>query len=173
MAGTSAGSVVGAQVVSGTSLEDFYAVQLEPADHEIGAGLSQLSALKLVWPFLLPGSLRDRGALRYRPCGRRSNRRPLLHRRGMRSSASVHLVRGAERVDALAPRPRSLSNKASIRAQLESVVPREWSVITPDAEALAAFGRNLLDPTTRAVDAAAGLRQSQGLVAELRHVWFG
>ena len=35
--GTSAGSVVGAQVTSGLTLEELYAEQLRPADKEIGA----------------------------------------------------------------------------------------------------------------------------------------
>ena len=38
--GTSAGSVVGAQVTSGHDLDALYAGQLEPPDHEIGAGLA-------------------------------------------------------------------------------------------------------------------------------------
>ena len=54
--GTSAGSVVGAQVTSGRSLEELYATQLEPADSEIGAELSRLTMLRLVPPMLIPGS---------------------------------------------------------------------------------------------------------------------
>jgi NTE family protein len=44
-------------------------------------------------------------------------------------------------------------------------------VVTPDPEALAAFGRNLLDPAKRRVAAEAGMRQSRGLVDQLRRVW--
>jgi NTE family protein len=54
--GTSAGSVVGAQITTGRSLEELYATQLEPADKEIGAELSRLTMLRLVPPMLLPGS---------------------------------------------------------------------------------------------------------------------
>jgi NTE family protein len=54
--GTSAGSVVGAQITTGRSLEELYATQLEPADKEIGAELSRLTLLRLVPPMLLPGS---------------------------------------------------------------------------------------------------------------------
>jgi NTE family protein len=89
----------------------------------------------------------------------------------MRSTANVDVVGGADRVVVLAPLPRSFSKRTSIRAQLEKVGPREWSVVTPDAESLAAFGRNLLDPAKRKGAAEAGLRQSRGLVDELRHVW--
>jgi NTE family protein len=90
---------------------------------------------------------------------------------GMRSTANVDVARGAQRVVVLAPLPRSVSRKTSIRSQLERLAPREWSVVTPDPEALAAFGRNLLDPAKRAVAAEAGMRQSKDLVDEIRHVW--
>ena len=53
------------------------------------------------------------------------------------------------------------------------LAPREWSVVTPDADAVADFGKNLLDPAKRADAARAGLRQAQGLVTEMRHVWSG
>ena len=79
---------------------------------------------------------------------------------GMRSTANVDVATGADRVVVLAPLPRAFSKKTSIRAQMEQVAPRAWSVVTPDPEALAAFGRNLLDPAKRAVAAEAGLRQS-------------
>lgn len=54
--GTSAGSVVGAQVTSGLPLEDLFAEQLEPADQEIGAQLGRLTLLRLLPPMLVPGS---------------------------------------------------------------------------------------------------------------------
>lgn len=90
---------------------------------------------------------------------------------GMRSAANVDLAAGADRVIVLAPISQSLSKATSIRSQLEKVGARQWSVITPDPEALAAFGKNLLDPAKRAGAARAGLRQSGDLVDEVRHVW--
>lgn len=54
--GTSAGSVVGAQVTTGTSLDELYQTQLEPADREIGAELGRLTLLRLLPPMVLPGS---------------------------------------------------------------------------------------------------------------------
>jgi NTE family protein len=54
--GTSAGSVVGAQITTGRTIDDLYETQLEPADHEIGAKLSRLTMLRMVPPLLLPGS---------------------------------------------------------------------------------------------------------------------
>jgi NTE family protein len=58
--GTSAGSVVGAQITNGASLDDLYATQLEPADHEIGASLGRLTLLRLLPPMLMPGSQRKK-----------------------------------------------------------------------------------------------------------------
>lgn len=237
--GTSAGSVVGAQVTHGQPLADLYATQLEPADAELGGRLSRIAALKLVPPYVLPGSGRDklarvgRVALASHAPGsvdRESvirSRLPVRHwpdrdlritavdavsgeftvftrdsgvdlvsavaascavptvwppvevagrtymDGGMRSTANVDVARGAERVVVLAPLPRAVSKKVSIRAQLERVGPRAWSVVTPDAEALAAFGRNLLDPSKRKAAAESGLRQSHELVDQLRRVWEG
>jgi NTE family protein len=51
------------------------------------------------------------------------------------------------------------------------VAPREWSVITPDPQALTDFGRNLPDPARRPPAARSGLRQSENLVDEVAHVW--
>ena len=90
---------------------------------------------------------------------------------GMRSTANIDVAAGADRIVVLAPLPRSISKKTSIRSQVEKVGPRAWSVVTPDQEALAAFGRNLLDPAKRAVAAEAGLRQARDLVDQVGPVW--
>jgi NTE family protein len=58
--GTSAGSVVGAQVTSGHDLDQLYAGQLEPPDHEIGAGLGVREIAAMAVPALIPGSPRKR-----------------------------------------------------------------------------------------------------------------
>lgn len=237
--GTSAGSVVGAQVTNGVPLADLYDAQLEPPDAELGGRLSRIAALKLVPPYVLPGSGRTKLA-RVGRVARASHtpgsvdREGVIRARlpvhdwpdrdlrvtavdtvngeftvftrasgvdlvsavaascavptvwppveiggrtymdgGMRSTANVDVVRGAERVVVLAPLPRSFSKRTSIRAQLERVAPREWSVVTPDPEALAAFGKNLLDPARRKDAAEAGMRQSRSLADEMRHVWTG
>ena len=237
--GTSAGSVVGAQITNGQPLADLYAGQLEPPDAELGGRLSRIAALKLVPPYLLPGTGRDKLArvgrvarashapgsadregvirsrlpvhdwperdLRVTAVDTESGEFTVFTREsgvdlvaavaascavptvwppieiggrtymdgGMRSTANVDLAAGAERVVVLAPLPRSISKRTSIRSQLEKVGAREWSVVTPDAEALAAFGKNLLDPAKRRAAAESGLRQSAGLVEEMRHVWQG
>ncbi|QBR93618.1 patatin-like phospholipase family protein [Nocardioides euryhalodurans] len=236
--GTSAGSVVGSQLASGIPIEEMYAEQLTPADAEVGGRMSRIATLKLVPPYVLPGSGRDKlrrvgkVAMRSHPPGS-ADREAVFRDRiavsewpqdrdlritaveaetgrftvfdrdsgvdlvsavaascavptvwppvaidghhyvdgGMRSTANVDLVAGAERVVVLAPLPRSFSKRTSIRAQLERVAPREWSVITPDPQALADFGRNLLDPTRRPPAARSGLRQSEALVDEVAHVW--
>jgi NTE family protein len=54
--GTSAGSVVGAQITSGRSVDELYETQLEPADKDIGAKLSRFTMLRMLPPILLPGS---------------------------------------------------------------------------------------------------------------------
>lgn len=235
--GTSAGSVVGAQVTNGLPIEDLYATQLEPPDAEIGGRMSRIAALKLVPPYALPGSGRTKlarvgrvASAAHRPGS--VDREGVIRARlpvhgwpdrdlritavetvtgeftvftptsgvdlvsavaascavptvwppvevggrtymdgGMRSTANVDVARGAERVVVLAPLPRSISKRASIRAQLERIAPRAWSVVTPDAEALAAFGRNLLDPARRAVAAEAGLRQARDVLDGVRGVW--
>lgn len=235
--GTSAGSVVGSQITSGIPVADLYEEQLTPADAELGGRLSRLAALKLVPPYVLPGSGRDKlrrvGSLAMKAHAPGSvDRERVIRSRilvdewpdrdlritaieaetgrftvferdsgvdlvsavaascavptvwppvaidghhyvdgGMRSTANVDLAAGAERVVVLAPLPRSFSKQTSLRAQLEKVAPREWSVITPDAEALADFGKNLLDPAKRPAGARAGMRQSAALVEEITHVW--
>lgn len=235
--GTSAGSVVGSQVTSDLGIEELYAAQLAPADAELGGRLSRVAALRMLPPYLLPGSGRDKLrrvgslALRAQPPGT-VDREAVIRARlvvrawpdrdlritaveaetgrfrvfhgssgvdlvsavaascavptvwppvaidghhyldgGMRSTANVDLAAGADRVVVLAPLPQSLSKRTSIRAQLERVAPREWSVVTPDAEALADFGKNLLDPAKRADAARTGIRQATDLVDELHHVW--
>lgn len=240
LVGTSAGSVVGSQLASGLPIEGLYAEQLRPADAELGGRLSRIAMLKLVPPYVLPGSARDKlrrvgaVALKAHPPGS-VDRESVIRSRipvnewpadrdllitaveaetgrftvfdarsgvdlvsavaascavptvwppvalnghhyvdgGMRSTANVDLAAGADRVVVLAPLPRSFSKHTSIQAQLEKVAPREWSVITPDPQALGDFGKNLLDPAKRADSARTGLRQSTELVDELRHVWLG
>lgn len=238
--GTSAGAVVGSQLASGLPIDALYAVQLTPADEEIGGRLSRLAMLKLVPPYVLPGSGRDKlrrvgsVAMKTQPPGS-ADRESVIRSRipvnawptdrdllitaveaetgrftvfdrtsgaelvtavaascavptvwppvavdghhyvdgGMRSTANVDLAAGADRVVVLAPLPRAFSKRTSIRSQLAKVAPKEWSVVTPDPEALADFGTNLLDPAKRADAARTGLRQSADLVDELRHVWLG
>src|SRR4051795_13477717 len=61
--GTSAGSVVGAQLLSGTSVEDLYTGQLRPAAGEIAAALGVGGLARWVFASL---SSRDESAVRAR-----------------------------------------------------------------------------------------------------------
>jgi len=79
---------------------------------------------------------------------------------GMRSTANVDLARGADVVVVLAPIPQAFSKSTSIKAQLQRTGATRWVVITPDAQATADIGRNLLDPAQRAAAARTGLRQA-------------
>lgn len=47
--GTSAGSVVGAQVAAGLDVQERYEVQLTPPDHELGAALNAGAILRFAW----------------------------------------------------------------------------------------------------------------------------
>lgn len=84
--GTSAGSVVGAQITGPGSIDELYATQLEPPDHEIGATVGRLTMLRLVPPMLLPGS----EARKLRRIGRMSMR--------------AHQPGGAERLEVIRSR---------------------------------------------------------------------
>jgi NTE family protein len=75
--GTSAGSVVGAQITSGHDLEELYAEQLRPADSEIGAEMGMAVLARMALPSLLPGRPRTKrrrvggASLRAHPVGGR------------------------------------------------------------------------------------------------------
>jgi NTE family protein len=235
--GTSAGSVVGAQVTSGHSLEDLYAGQLEAPDSEIGAELSRLTMLRLVPPMLFPGSQQQKlarvgkMAMRAHPPGG-SERIEVIRSRigiekwpdrelrvtaveaengeftvfdrdsgvdivhavaascavplvwpavtinglhyvdgGMRSTANADLARGADAVVVIAPLPQAFSKATSIRAQLAATGAARKAVVTPDTEALAAIGKNVLDPGKRADAARTGLRQAVEVVEKVRRAW--
>jgi NTE family protein len=91
---------------------------------------------------------------------------------GIRSTANVDLAQDADVVVVLAPLPRSGSRHHSIPAQLSRLGPGIRAlVVTPDKAALAAFGRNLLDPAKRGDAARAGLAQSADGVAEAARIW--
>lgn len=235
--GTSAGSVVGAQLTSGLALEELYAAQLGPADHEIGASLSRLTLLRLVPPLLLPGSGATkrarvgRMALRAHPPGdprrvevirsriglgdwperdlrvtavdaesgepvsfERGGPADLVHAvaascavplvwppvtiagrhyidGGVRSTANADLAKGAERVVVLAPLPQSMTKRSSIPAQLARTGARHTAVVSPDQQALADIGKNVLDPAKRADAARTGLRQADDVVDDVRRAW--
>lgn len=94
---------------------------------------------------------------------------------GVHSPANAQLAAGYERVIVIAPTARGNKVLISPRAQaaeLEAAGARV-EVITPDAAARKAFGRNTLDPARRADAARAGLAQSAAHTEAVASVWSG
>ena len=235
--GTSAGSVVGAQVASGQPLEELYAGQLEPADRAIGAELGRDFLLQMGIRIIVPGSARarrrrlGRGAVKAHPGSAEhrveviregiriddwperdlkvtavealTGRFRVLDRHagvpveyavasscsvpfvwppveydgtryidgGMRSAANVDLATGAERIVVLAPLTRAFSRESRPHRQLARTGAAHTALVSPDAEALAAIGSNVLDASRRADAARTGLRQSAAVLDEVRAAW--
>ncbi|MFF0232330.1 patatin-like phospholipase family protein [Micromonospora sp. NPDC005254] len=237
--GTSAGSVVGAQVRSGVPLRRLYEEQLAPPTGEVAARLGFLAVARLVW-----AGGRTRDAVRSRArigamavaarTPSEASRRAVIEARlparewparrllvtavdaasgefvvfdgadgvslvdavgascavpgvwppvtigarrfvdgGMRSSVNADLAAGAQRVLVLAPTsaafgpmPRLAAQVAELRAAGSQVV-----VVTPDAGARTAIGRNVLDPARRAGAARAGWAQAATVADEVMALW--
>jgi NTE family protein len=235
--GTSAGSVVGAQITSGHSLDQLYAEQLRPADREIGARMTRSMLVRLALPIMVPAHPRRKRswigsmALRAHPPGGDRRIEIIRHRigvdtwpdrdlrvtaveaetgrfvtftrdsgvdlvhavaascavplvwpavtidgehyvdGGMRSTANADLAHGCDRVVVLAPLPQAFSKATTIHAQLDRVAPSARAVVAPDEQALAAIGKNVLNPSKRADAARAGLRQAAGVADKVRRAW--
>ena len=238
--GTSAGSVVGAQILSGTTVQDLYATQLTEPVGEIAAKMG----VRFLFGFLVnsfwPGDARvgrarlGRAAIQARTVPeaerkavfetRMSNRAwpdqrliitavdaetgepknfdrdsgvtlldavaascavPLVWppitingRRyidgGVRSPANADLATGCERVVVLAPLAQALRRSARIDGQLASLGAQVRSVVvSPDASARTAIGRNVLDPAHRVASARAGHVQAAAVAAAVAAVWSG
>lgn len=236
--GTSAGSVVGAQVAAGLDLEDRYRAQLEPPDGEVGAVLGRGTLLRLGLAMIgprAPQRVRARiGRLALRtPTVPEEERLAVIRSRlpvhewpdralkitavdaetgefrvfdresrvpltaavgascavpgvwppvtvagrryidgGMRSGSNADLAAGAERVVVLAPLPRGIGPMTGVATQVEALRARSSvALVSPDAAALRAIGRNVLDPARRAAAARAGLAQASAAAEEVRAVW--
>ncbi|MFF5228656.1 patatin-like phospholipase family protein [Dactylosporangium sp. NPDC000521] len=93
---------------------------------------------------------------------------------GSRSAANAHLARGYDRVIVLAPTTASLRRSGRVATELAELGPAVRStVVTLDADARAAIGRNVLDPAKRATAAQAGRRQSATALAAVKAVLTG
>lgn len=93
---------------------------------------------------------------------------------GVRSPANVDLAAGYERVVVLAPLVRGFGPGTGVDAQVAQLRAQARVVmVSPDAAALAAIGRNVLDPVRRAPAARAGREQSASTVADVTSVWTG
>ena len=91
---------------------------------------------------------------------------------GVRSATNADLAAGYERVVVLAPITRGLrpatgavAHAAALREQAQV------TLVTPDAAARRAIGRNVLDLARRAPAAQAGRIQAASVVAEVARVW--
>jgi NTE family protein len=237
--GTSAGSVVGAQLTSGVSPADLYAAQLAPPGAEMAARMGLLLTLKYGWVLVRsrdPVQARarfGRMALATRTvsaaerravfeAGLASNDWPdqrlliaavdansgefaafdatsgvglvdavgascavpgvwppvsINGQRwidgGMRSSANADLAADCERIVVIAPLIRGFRTMPSVATQVAELRSggRAVAVVSPDQAALAAIGRNVLDPARRAPAAQAGHAQAAKVAAEVAAVW--
>ncbi len=236
--GTSAGSVVGAQITSSTDLEALYDGQLADPSGEVGARLGLAVGLRYLIYLMLPGSSQDkrrrlgRAALRTTtvPVSERveiirerlvraewpaakllvtaveaeTGRFEVFDRNsgvglvdavasscavplvwppvpvngrsyvdgGVRSATNADLATGADVVVVLAPLSQSLSKSTRVDTQLARLGTQVQSVVVrPDARALKAIGRNVLDPARRADAARAGREQASDVAAEVSAAW--
>ncbi len=235
--GTSAGSVVGAQVASGLDPEERYQVQLAPPDGEIAAAFGP--GLLLRYGFAMVAGPRAPHKVRAR-IGRlaahagtvpEADRVDVIESRlpvrewpdralritavdvetgefrvfdrtagvplarvvaascavpgvwppvtidgrrymdgGVRSGTNADLAAGYERVVVLAPLPHGMGTGAARLVERLRASSRV-ELVTPDAAARKAFGRNLLDPARRAGAARAGRTQAASFVDRVRSVW--
>jgi NTE family protein len=236
--GTSAGSVVGAQLRSGKPLGELYEAQLQSASSERAAKLGMISMARFVWVMLnerddqrararigkLASSTKTvdeakrRAVIESRLPSREWPERRLQitavdaesgefkifdrnsgvaladavaascavpmvwppmtigeHRYidgGMRSPANADLAAGHSPVVVIAPlamafRPphRPAQQVAELQKEGRALL------ITPDAAARQAMGRNVLDPANRANSARAGLAQAAQLADQVRTLW--
>lgn len=238
--GTSAGSVVGAQILSGVPIEDLFAAQLKAPAGEVAARMGVGALFGFVVNGLWPGDARvgrarlGRAAMKARTVPE-AERRAIIEGRlparlwperkliitavdaetgeaqnfdrdsgvslaeavaascavplvwppitingrryidgGVRSSANADLAKGCERVVVLAPIALALRRTGRIETQLASLGPKVRSiVVTPDANARNAIGRNVLDPARRVASARAGHTQAAGAAAAVAAVWSG
>ncbi len=240
--GTSAGSVVGAQLTSGTPLETLYRRQLAPPDGGSAAAMGKRTVFTMAGSALVsPGvraarrrigrmalgartesEARRRGAIESRlgshewPVERRllvtavdahTGEFAAFHRGGgaslveavaascavpgvwpcvtiggrrwmdggIRSSANADLARGCRRVVVVAPLALHGPLMPGPRQQAERL-RREGArvtVVTPDACARRAIGRNVLDPARRAAAARAGREQAPRVASLVNDVWRG
>jgi len=90
---------------------------------------------------------------------------------GVRSGSNADLAAGYARVVVLAPLLRAIG--PDVNAQVEALREKgsRAELVSPDAAALKAFGRNVLDPAKRADAARAGRAQSASAIERVRSVW--
>jgi NTE family protein len=93
---------------------------------------------------------------------------------GVRSPVNADLADGYERVVVLAPLLRGFGAGSGADAQVARLrAQARVALVSPDPAALAAIGRNVLDPAQRAPAARAGRVQAASVVDAVRAVWSG
>ncbi|MFI5763985.1 patatin-like phospholipase family protein [Streptomyces sp. NPDC051563] len=92
---------------------------------------------------------------------------------GSRSTANIHLARGADRAVAIAPIPEAVGPHPSATAQRAELAADGAlvAVLTPDRAARKALGRDLLDQTRRPAAARAGRIQAAFCADDVRTAW--
>jgi len=234
--GTSAGSVVGAQLAAGVDIEEAYQRQLVPPQSEIAARLPWSTMLRWGWAAMShrdPRKARAQiGAMALAaPTVSEAERRAVLESRipvrdwpargllitavdaesgrfvvfdrdsgvglidavgascavpgvwppvtingrryidgGVRSAANVDMAAGCDPVVVIAPLPGGAGSAPSVARQAAALAGRVV-VVTPDRAAKRAFGRNLLDPASRAPAARAGRDQAAREAARIAEAW--
>ncbi|WP_232660629.1 patatin-like phospholipase family protein [Pseudonocardia sp. TRM90224] len=238
--GTSAGSVVGAQITIGVDVEERYSAQLRPADGEIAAALGKAIMLKLALSMIgprAPERVRARigrvalrtstvpeeerkavvaGRLPVREWPQRALKITAVDAQtgaatvfdrnsgvglvdavaascavpgvwppvtaggrryidgGVRSPVNADLAAGYERVVVLAPLTRGIGPMIGADVQVAELRrTAHVALLSPDADALRAIGRNVLDPAQRAASARAGRAQAASALDEITRVWAG
>lgn len=90
---------------------------------------------------------------------------------GMRSAANADLAAGCRSVVAIAPLTRTFTRYHALPAQLERTGAEHTTYVAPDAQALQAIGRNVLDPANRVGAARAGRAQAASVAERVGAVW--
>ncbi|HEY5034362.1 MAG TPA: patatin-like phospholipase family protein [Candidatus Dormibacteraeota bacterium] len=238
--GTSAGSVVGAQILSGATLDALYAAALTEPTGEVAAKMGVGVLLGFVVNSVWPGDERvgrarlGRAAMRARTVPE-AERREIIRQRlpnpswpdrrliitavdaetgearnfdrdsgvsladavaascavplvwppitidghryidgGVRSTTNADFAGGCERVVVVAPVTVALRRSGRIDRQLASLGPQVRSiVVSPDANARNAIGRNVLDPARRVASARAGHVQAAAVATAVAAIWSG
>jgi NTE family protein len=94
-----------------------------------------------------------------------------------RSSENADLAAGCERVLVLSPLGGRTRHPAGWRSDLAAQVEElraggsTVETVLPDADSLAAFGDNMMNPATRVAAARSGHRQGQGVAGRLAGFW--
>jgi NTE family protein len=236
--GTSAGSVVVAQMTSGVPLSQLFAEQTAPPSGEITARMSTSALIQFVLAMGWPGNPQrararlGRAALRAKTESE-AHRHAVIEQRlpqhtwpqqrllipavnattgeavvfsndsgvslvdavaascavplvwppvtiqgqryidgGVRSVANVDLAKGYERVVVIVPTAAAVRRADRPTTQLAALGANVRSaIVSPNAEAQAAIGRNVLDPAQRVPSAQAGRKQAATVAEDIRAVW--